>query len=144
MPLDNEIDPSPSGAAIEDTTYCSGEERFEELREKKRRSVIWPAILHVGDHKFDCQIRNFSMGGLKLKLNLPFKEGTAVRVEIPMRDITLNAEIAWQADKLLGLCFLEDEDLLEGIFNERASGMGVERKIPQSGYRAKISSLRLS
>ena len=136
MPLENKTKPSPSGTTVDDS--------FDELRDKKRRSVIWPAILHVGDHKFDCQIRNFSMGGLKLKLNLPFKEGTAVRVEIPMRHITLNAKIAWQADKLLGLSFLDDEDLLQGVFGDRASGMGVEQKIPKSSYRAKISSLSLS
>ena len=144
MPFDDKIIPSPSDTAISDDTYRSGDDSFDDVREKKRRSVIWPAILHVGDHKFDCQIRNFSMGGLKLKLNLPFKEGTTVRVEIPMRDITLNAVITWQADKLLGLHFLDDEDLLEGVFGERASGMGVEGKTPKSNYRAKISSLRLS
>lgn len=137
MPLENKINPTASGAALADDS-------LDEARDKKRRSVIWPAILHVGDHEFDCHIRNFSMGGLKLKLNLPFKEGTAVRVEIPMRDIILNAEIAWQADKLLGLRFLDDEDLLQGVFGERAAVMGIEQKVAQSDYRAKISSLRLS
>lgn len=144
MPINNKNDLPPSGPAIDDIACRSGDDSFDEARDKKRRSVIWDAILHVEDHKFDCQIRNFSMGGLKLKLNLPFKEGTAVRVEIPMRDITLNAKIAWQADKLLGLRFLEDEDLLQGVFGDRASGMGVEQKVTQSGYRAKISSLSLS
>lgn len=144
MPPDNKVSPSPSGLAIDDSSYSSGDDSFDDVREKQRRSVIWPAILHVGDHEFDCQIRNFSMGGLKLKLNLPFKEGTAVRVEIPMRHIILNAKIAWQADKFLGLHFLDDENLLEGVFGERASGMGVEKKVVQSNYREKISSLMLS
>lgn len=144
MPFDNKINPSPSDVAIDETNYSSSDDSFVDVREKKRRSVIWHAILHVLDHKFDCQIRDFSMGGVRIKLDLPFKEGTAVRVEIPMRDITLNAKIAWQADKLLGLRFLDNEDLLQGVFGERASGMGVEKKITQSSYREKISSLMLS
>ena len=117
---------------------------YDDLRDKKRRAVLWSAILHVGNHKFDCQVRNFSMGGIKLKLALPFKEGTTVGLEIPMRDITLRATIVWQNDGLIGLRFLDDEELLQGVFGDRAEGMGVEPKLVQSDYRKKISSLMLT
>lgn len=109
----------------------------DDRRTSQRRSVLWYAILHVGEHKFDCQIRNFSMGGLKLKLNLPLKEGTVVKVEIPMRDIIMNAEISWQADNLLGIHFLEDKELIQGVFGERASGMSNGDTILQRNYRVK-------
>lgn len=109
----------------------------DESRSAKRRSVIWPATLHIEEFKFDCQIRNFSMKGLKLKFNLPFKEGTAVRVEIPMRHITLNAVIAWQGDKTMGIEFLEDEALLQGVFGERVPGMASGEVVLQRNYRNK-------
>lgn len=138
MLIENNVAPT-----LPDTDYVD-DVKYDELREKKRRAVLWSAILHIGDHEFDCQIRNFSMGGIKLKLNLPFKEGTAVGLEIPMRDITLRAEIAWQNDGVIGLRFLDDEQLLQGVFGDRADGMGVEPKVVQSNYRKKISSLKLT
>lgn len=110
----------------------------DESRAAKRRSVLWPATLHIEEFKFDCQIRNFSMRGLKLKFNLPFKEGTAVRVEIPMRHITLNAVIAWQNDKAMGIEFLEDKELLQGVFGERASGIAKGEVVLQRNYRNKL------
>lgn len=110
----------------------------DESRFAQRRSVLWPAILHIEEFKFDCQIRNFSMKGLKLKFSLPFKEGTAVRVEIPMRHITLNAVIAWQDAKTMGIEFLEDKELLQGVFGERASSMASGEVVLQRSYRKKL------
>lgn len=126
------------GNKVENNTVLVGKPiDDDDLRNSQRRSVLWYAILHVGDHKFNCQIRNFSMGGLKLKLNLPLKEGTVVKVEIPMRDIILNAEISWQADNLLGIHFLEDNELIQGVFGERASGRSNGDTILQRNYRIK-------
>lgn len=128
------------GNRVENSTVLAGEPIDDDDRRKsQRRSVLWYAILHVGEHKFNCQIRNFSMGGLKLKLNLPLKEGTAVKIEIPMRDIILNAEISWQADNLLGIHFLEAEELIKGVFGERVSGMSNGDKILQRNYRIKVA-----
>ena len=109
----------------------------DERRDLKRRAVLWPAIVHIGSHEFKCQIRNFSMGGLKLKLDLPFRQGTMIKVEIPMRDIILSAEIAWQEGDYMGLRFHEDDDLIRGIFGERAVGMGIPKSTLHRGYRKK-------
>lgn len=128
------------GNKAKNNTVLAGEPIDDDDRRKsQRRSVLWYAILHVGEHKFDCQIRNFSMGGLKLKLNLPLKEGTVVKIEIPMRDIILNAEISWQEDNLLGIQFLEAEELIQGVFGERVSGLGNGDKILQRNYRVKVA-----
>ena len=111
----------------------------DERRDVQRRSVLWQAILHIGSHEFDCQIRNFSMGGLKLNLDLPFKEGTALRIEIPMRDITLNGEISWQADGHIGIRFHEEEDLIKGVFGDRASGMGIKKQSYFRHYKKSVA-----
>ena len=98
----------------------------DDRRDTLRRSVLWPAVLHVGDHRFNCQIRNFSMTGLKLKFNLPLKEGTVIKIEIPRRDIILRAEIAWQADELIGIRFMEKMSVIQETFSERAAVMGID------------------
>lgn len=98
----------------------------DDRRDTLRRSVLWPAVLHVGDHRFNCQIRNFSMTGLKLKFNLPLKEGTVIKIEIPRRDIILRAEIAWQADELIGIRFMEKISVIKETFGERAAVMGID------------------
>ncbi len=100
----------------------------DDRRDRQRRSVLWPAIMHVGDHHFNCQIRNFSMSGLKLMFNLPLKEGTVIKIEIPKRGVTLRAEISWQADDLLGIRFLERDEVLQDSFSEGAAVMGIEMK----------------
>ena len=100
----------------------------DDRRDTQRRSVLWPAILHIGEHQFNCQIRNFSMSGLKLKFNLPLKEGTVIKVEIPRRKIVLRAEISWQADELLGIRFLEKAEVIQETFGDRAAVMGIGHK----------------
>ena len=97
-------------------------------RSNKRRSVLWPATLHVGGHEFDCHIWNFSMGGLKLKLNLPLKEGAVIKVEIPKRNTLLSAEVSWQEADYLGIRFQEKEDVLERAFGERARELGLAQQ----------------
>lgn len=113
---------------VKDTSAVDEAADSDNRRYAQRRSVLWPAILHIGDHQFNCQIRNFSMTGLKLKFNLPLKEGTVVKIEIPKRNIVLRADISWQADELLGIRFLEKKEVVKDIFGERAAVMGIGAK----------------
>jgi len=100
----------------------------DDRRDAQRRAVLWPAILHVGEHQFSCHIRNFSMSGLKLKFDLPLKEGTVIKIEIPKRNVILRAEISWQAEELLGIRFLEKTEVIEDSFGDRAAVMGIGAK----------------
>lgn len=95
-------------------------------RDTQRRSVLWPAILHINDHQFACKIKNFSLSGVKLKFDLPFKEGTKVKVEIPRHDITLRAETAWMANGELGVHFLETVGVVQNAFGNQASVLGIK------------------
>ena len=114
------------GKKAEDEAPLVGDAmEHDDRRDTQRRSVLWPAILHVGDHRFNCQIRNFSMSGLKLKFNLPLKDGTVIKIEIPKRSVVLRAEISWQADELLGIRFLERADVIQDTFGDRAAVMGI-------------------
>ncbi len=106
-------------------------------RDISRRAVLWPAKVYIGKHEFNSQIRNFSLGGLKLKLDLPLKEGTLIGVKIPKRNITLKAEISWQDGDYMGLSFHENDALIEDIFGERATNMGAAKTLLKRSYREK-------
>ena len=117
MPHNNNFD----GKLLLDTIAETGNRR-----DNKRRSVLWTAILHLNDHQFVCKIKNFSLSGVKLKIDLPFKEGTKVKVEIPRHNITLRAETAWMANGELGVHFLETVDVVQNAFGNQASVLGIK------------------
>lgn len=95
-------------------------------RKLVRKSVLWPAYIHFKDHRLSCQIRNLSVGGLRIKLDIPFKDGVAGVVEIPRYNLMLKAEVAWQSDGFFGLKFLDDHDVIREQFNEGAAIVGVD------------------
>ncbi len=92
----------------------------------KRKSVLWPAFIHINGHKFSCQIRNLSVGGMRIKLDIPFKDGISGIVEIPRYNLKLDAKIAWQSDAFFVLQFLDDHDIVREQFNEGAAIVGVD------------------
>ena len=91
-----------------------------------RKSVLWPAIIHINDHEISCQIRNLSIGGMRIKLDLPFTDGVNAIVEIPRYGLKLDAKIAWQSDGFFGLQFLAPHDTIRDQFNEGAAIVGVD------------------
>lgn len=91
-----------------------------------RKSVLWPAFLHINGHKIPCQIRNLSIGGMRIKLDLPFNDGINAVVEVPRYDLKLDAKIAWQSDGFFGLQFIDAPDTVHEQFNEGAAIVGVD------------------
>ena len=95
-------------------------------RSLPRRSVLWRAYIHVNGHKFSCQIRNLSVGGLKIKLDIPFKNDVMGVVEIPKFDLSLKAKIAWQSEGFFGVEFLDDHALVREQFQDGAAVVGID------------------
>jgi hypothetical protein len=91
-----------------------------------RKSVLWRAFINVKGHRFTCQIRNLSIGGLKIKLDLPFKDDVEAIVEIPKLNISLKAKIAWQSDGFFGLKFVDDHAVVREQFSDGAAIVGVD------------------
>lgn len=98
----------------------------EHHRTLARRSVLWRAFIHVNGHKFSCQIRNLSVGGLKIKLDIPFKEGVLGVVEIPKFNLKLNAKIAWQSESFFGVKFSDDHAVVREQFQDGAAVVGID------------------
>ena len=107
----------------------SGEDGHQ--RQFRRRSVLWPAKLRVGNHEFTAQVWNVSLGGAKLRVDLPIKEGTATAILIPAKGIEIPAEVVWQSGELLGVFFSFDAERVKDIFENSATVLGLDA--PDSG-----------
>ena len=55
------------------------------LRSFKRRTVVWPAVLIVNEFEFKCMLYDISLGGVRLKLDLPLATGAKVNIKIIFR-----------------------------------------------------------
>jgi len=92
----------------------------------RRRSVLWPAKLRCGKHEFAAQVWNVSLGGAKLRIDIPLKEGTDISILIPAKGVEIPAEIVWQSGELLGIYFSIDSDRIKAMFDHSAFIMGLE------------------
>lgn len=90
------------------------------------KSVLWNASLIIRGHVFSCQIRNLSVGGLKIKLDIPFKDGVIGTIRIPKYNLHLRVKVAWHSDGFFGLQFIEDHQLVREQFSEGAAIIGVD------------------
>jgi hypothetical protein len=89
------------------------------------RSVLWPAKVYVGLHEFSCQISNFSLGGAKVRMDLPLKEGTSVILSIPNRG-DIPSTIAWVSNGALGIEFSVSINTIREMFKDRLGILGLE------------------
>lgn len=98
-----------------------------QARDHTRRSVLWPAVIDVNGHTFNCQIWNLSLGGVRIRFDIPLKEGSDVILRIPNRN---NAEIlsriAWQREDTVGLLFMVPPSKIREIFHDRLHILGLD------------------
>ncbi|WND03738.1 PilZ domain-containing protein [Temperatibacter marinus] len=95
-------------------------------RQHNRRSVLWPALLTVNGHEFPCQIWNLSLGGARIRVDLPFKEGTDVTLSLPKKNnSSVKARIAWQDEESCGLLFMVPDSEIKRIFKDSLQTLGL-------------------
>ena len=94
-------------------------EELVSLRSNKRRTVVWPAKLIVNEFEFKCMLYDISLGGVRLKLDLPLAAGTAVKIQIKDFDFT-DALVSWHADAFVGLRFTDDPDQIKVLLGDYA------------------------
>lgn len=92
------------------------------MRANKRRTVVWPATLHVGEYEFRSMLYDISLGGLRLKLSLPLSSGTETSVRIK-NQITLNTRVVWCAGEFIGLKFCDPVDVVRKALGELSAGL---------------------
>lgn len=102
-----------------------GEPHPSERRVKQRRTVLWPARLLVGRHDVACQIWNLSLGGARIRCDLPLREGSPVALKIPEIE-ALEAHISWSEGDSMGLQFVGDESFIKRHLKNRLSALGIQ------------------
>lgn len=89
------------------------------MRSFKRRTVVWPAVLIVNEFEFKCMLYDISLGGVRLKLDLPLATGAKVNLKIKDFDYT-EALVSWHADAFVGLKFIENVEYIENMLGDYA------------------------
>jgi hypothetical protein len=95
---------------------------LKSMRSFKRRTVVWPAILVVNEFEFKCMLYDISLGGVRLKLDLPLATGALVSIKIKDFEYT-DALVSWYADAIVGLKFVEDTDSICNIIGEYSENL---------------------
>ena len=87
------------------------------LRSHKRRTVVWPAILIVNEFEFKCTLYDISLGGVRLKLDLPLATGAKVKIKIKDFEF-VDALVSWHAEAFVGLKFVDDADQIKEVLGD--------------------------
>lgn len=95
---------------------------LESLRSYKRRTVVWPAILVVNEFEFKCMLYDISLGGVRLKLDLPLATGARVSIKIKDFEYT-DALVSWHADAFVGLKFVEGNETIISLLGEYSDSL---------------------
>ncbi|MBL4645443.1 MAG: PilZ domain-containing protein [Rhizobiales bacterium] len=92
------------------------------MRKHNRRTVIQSAVLRVGSFDFDCMAYDISLGGIRLKVDLPVEQGTSVFVQMKNK-LKQTARVIWSADGFMGLCFQENPEKVRMNLGSLANGL---------------------
>lgn len=93
-------------------------------RRHPRRSVLWPAVLETGRHRFDCHILNLSLSGARIRLDLPLRDGAAVTLHVLGRG-EIPALVVWCGEDSLGLDFGLPPAQVRAMFRDTLETLGL-------------------
>lgn len=102
----------------------AAEQTGDEARKFKRRSVLWPARMRVGKHEFSCQIWNLSLGGARVRVDVPIQDGVEIILSLKDRG-EIPATVAWAKGELLGVAFDVGPDVIKRMFEDRLHVLGL-------------------
>ncbi len=94
-----------------------------------RRSVLWPAKLMINKHEIICQVRNLSLGGACVRIDIPIQVGTDLFLDIASRGIIPSA-VCWNSDGGMGLTFQCRPEKIKEMFADRLHILGLDDTAP--------------
>ncbi|NOZ42013.1 MAG: PilZ domain-containing protein [Alphaproteobacteria bacterium] len=92
------------------------------MRKHNRRTVIQAVTLKVDRVDFDCTAYDISLGGIRLKVDMPIEHGTGVFIQIKNR-LRQAARVIWSADGFIGLNFVEDPEKIRVSLGSLGNGL---------------------
>lgn len=106
----------------DDKTSQSVRTVLNSMRQHNRRTVIQAATLKIGSFDFDCTAYDISLGGIRLKVDMPIEHGTNVFVQLKNK-LKQTAKVIWSADGFMGLSFMEKPDTVRVGLGNLANGL---------------------
>lgn len=95
-------------------------------RDHDRKRLLWRAKLHCGVHEFDCWVYDLSLGGAKIRFDLPLNDDCAVVLVIP--DVgAISGRVAWSVSGQMGVDFILGEDHISELFGHRTQFMNPKK-----------------
>lgn len=108
--------------AINEEQDVPGTSEAPENRDHSRRRLLWRARLQCGVHDFDCWVYDLSLGGAKVRFDLPLALDCAVVLDIP--DIgAISGKVAWSVAGQMGIDFILGPNQIEKLFGSRTRFM---------------------
>lgn len=77
-----------------------------ETREVRRRTVLLAGAVVYNRQHFPCRVRNISVSGMQVEIDIPLAPGTPVHADLP-RYGRFPAVVAWLEGRMMGLVFPE-------------------------------------
>ncbi len=100
-----------------------------EKRRLSRRSILWNghlrlASLKMGQHDFRCQIWNLSLGGARLRIDVPLQSGTEVYLSIEGK-IDIPSTVVWTEGNKMGVKFRMNCEGVYALLGDQAQALGL-------------------
>lgn len=111
---------------MQDVTH---ESNGEDSRYYQRRSVLWPAKLRLNSHEITCQVWNLSLGGARVRIDLPIQTGTDLTLYISGRG-EFPATVSWNKDNAMGISFRCSAAKIQEAFADKAHVLGLDEEAP--------------
>lgn len=77
---------------------------LKSMRKHNRRAVVLPAELSIDGKKIHCTAYDVSLGGVRLKVDMPVNVNSQVIVKIKDK-LSEAAKVVWSAEGFVGLNF---------------------------------------
>ncbi|MBL4612612.1 MAG: PilZ domain-containing protein [Emcibacter sp.] len=107
---------------INDETSHGVRSVLSSMRQHNRRTVIQAATLKIGSFNFDCTAYDISLGGIRLKVDMPIEKGTNVLIQLKNK-LKQTAQVIWFADGFMGLSFTENPEKVRSGLGNLANGL---------------------
>lgn len=95
---------------------------LKSMRKHNRRAVVLPAELDVNGERVSCTAYDVSLGGVRLKVDLPVPENTHVIVKVRDR-LNQVAKVVWSAEGFVGLHFQENPKIIKAGLGALATNL---------------------
>lgn len=92
------------------------------MRKHNRRTVIQSVTLGIGSYDFDCTAYDVSLGGIRVKADLPIEENASVYIQLRHR-LKQTAKVVWAADGFMGLKFVDTPDRVRVGLGSLSNGL---------------------